>query len=57
MAAECTGHPYDAVLGIYFAQARMYDARDKRFMAVDIIVGMQLTPNLSADTSMSSTGF
>jgi len=28
-------HPMDMVLGVYFAQARMYDAADKRFMAAD----------------------
>jgi RHS repeat-associated protein len=33
--ASYTGHRYDTVLGVYFAQARMYDAADKRFLASD----------------------
>ena len=36
---EYTGHPYDRVLGMYFAEARMYDTTDRRFVAVDIIAG------------------
>jgi RHS repeat-associated protein len=39
LVAEYTGHPYDAVLGMYFAEARMYDAADRRFVAVDPIKG------------------
>lgn len=30
-----TGHSYDEVLGVYFAQLRMYDAQNKRFLAID----------------------
>ena len=30
-------YPYDPVLGVYYARARMYDAADRRFMAVDKI--------------------
>ena len=32
-------HPTDRALGLYFAQARMYDAGDRRFMAVDPVKG------------------
>jgi RHS repeat-associated protein len=35
MAIDYTGHAYDQVLGLYYAKARMYDAADRRFMAVD----------------------
>jgi RHS repeat-associated protein len=35
--ASYTGHRYDEILGVYFAQARMYDAADKRFLASDPI--------------------
>jgi len=37
LVAEYTGHPYDPIMGIYYAKARMYDAEDRRFMAVDPI--------------------
>jgi RHS repeat-associated protein len=39
MAVEYTGHPWDAVIGVYYARARMYDAKDKRWMAQDVIRG------------------
>ena len=39
-----TVHPYDQVLGVYFAQARMYDAANRRFMAVDWVKGSIITP-------------
>ena len=42
LVMEYTGHPYDAVLEVYYARARMYDAGDRRFMAVDVWAG---TPN------------
>ena len=35
LVQEYTGHPYDQVLGLYYAKARMYDAADRRFMAKD----------------------
>jgi len=44
MAIEYTGHPYDAVLGVYYARARMYDAADRRFMAVDPVKGTAMNP-------------
>ena len=31
-----TVHPYDQVLGLYFAQARMYDAQGRRFISFDL---------------------
>jgi len=37
LVLQYTVHPFDQVLGVYFAQARMYDAADRRFMAVDLI--------------------
>jgi RHS repeat-associated protein len=37
LVTEYTGHPYDRVLNLYFAEARMYDAADRRFMAEDLI--------------------
>ena len=44
MAVEYTGHAWDAVLGVYFAQARMYDAANKRFMATDLVKGTVAYP-------------
>ncbi|MCL2126417.1 MAG: hypothetical protein FWH33_10595 [Oscillospiraceae bacterium] len=35
VASQYTVHPYDQVLGLYFAQARMYDAAGRRFLAMD----------------------
>ena len=32
-----TGHPYDTVLDIYFAEARFYDAKHRQWMASDPI--------------------
>jgi len=39
LVTQYTVHPYDQVLGLYFAQARMYDATDRRFVAMDVVVG------------------
>ena len=39
LVTNYTGHPYDPVLGVYYARARMYDAADRRFMAVDPFKG------------------
>ena len=36
-AAVFTGHPYDTVLDIYFAEARFYDAKYRQWMASDPI--------------------
>ena len=36
-AAVFTGHPYDTVLDIYFAEARFYDANHRQWMASDPI--------------------
>ena len=44
LVLEYTSYPYDQVLGIYFAQARMYDAADRRFMAVDPVKGSIVNP-------------
>jgi RHS repeat-associated protein len=41
-----TGYTYDAVLEVYFAQARLYDAENKRFMQTDP-VGGSITVTLS----------
>ena len=41
-----TGYTWDAVLGVWFAQARMYDASSKRFMSADPIDGSILKPEL-----------
>jgi len=35
LVSSYTGHAYDAVLGVYYAKARMYDAANRRFVAVD----------------------
>ena len=32
---QYTVHPFDEPLGVFFAQARIYDAGDRRFLAVD----------------------
>ena len=39
LVQQYTVHPFDQVLGVYFAQARMYDAADRRFMAMDTLKG------------------
>ena len=39
LVTQYTVHPYDPVPGLYFAQARMYDAADRRFIAVDPVIG------------------
>jgi RHS repeat-associated protein len=44
LVAEYTGHPYDNVLSAYFAEARMYDAADRRFLAADAIKGNVANP-------------
>jgi RHS repeat-associated protein len=44
LVAEYTGHPYDNVLSAYFAEARMYDAADRRFLAADIVKGTVTNP-------------
>ena len=44
LVQDYTGHAYDMVLGIYYAKARMYDADDRRFMAVDPIKGYIANP-------------
>ncbi|MCL2775483.1 MAG: hypothetical protein FWD71_19395 [Oscillospiraceae bacterium] len=44
LVTEYTGHPYDAVLSVYYAKARMYDAADRRFLAVDFIKGSLMVP-------------
>ncbi len=36
-AAVFTGHPYDTVLDIYFAEARFYDAKYRQWMSSDPI--------------------
>ena len=37
ICAVFTGHPYDTVLDIYFAEARFYDAKHRQWMASDPI--------------------
>ena len=37
LVTDFTGHFFDPVLGIYYARARMYDAANRRFMAIDPI--------------------
>ena len=49
LVSEYTGHPYDPVLGVYYARARMYDAADRRFMAVDLI-GINITASNTYNT-------
>ena len=46
LVQEYTGHPYDQVLGLYYAKARMYDAADRRFMATDPVKGEISNPQL-----------
>ena len=46
LVTEYTGHPYDPVLSIYYARARMYDAADRRFMAADLFSGWIVTPSV-----------
>lgn len=33
-----TGHDFDAVLNMYYAKARMYDAENRRFVSIDPIL-------------------
>jgi RHS repeat-associated protein len=44
LVQEYTGHSYDQVLGLYYAKARMYDAQDRRFMAMDWVKGTVVRP-------------
>jgi RHS repeat-associated protein len=44
LVQEYTGHPFDQVLGLYYAKARMYDAQDRRFVAVDPVKGVITIP-------------
>jgi RHS repeat-associated protein len=44
LVQDYTGHAYDMVLGVYYAKARMYDADDRRFMAVDPVGGYTSNP-------------
>ena len=37
LVTEYTGHMYDPLMDIYYARARMYDAVNRRFIAVDLI--------------------
>ena len=37
-------HDYDAVLGMYYAKARFYDAENRRFAAVDPVKGEIINP-------------
>jgi RHS repeat-associated protein len=37
LVQDYTGHFFDMVLGVYYARARMYDADNRRFMAIDPI--------------------
>ena len=39
-----TGHEYDAVLGMYYAKARFYDAEKRRFISMDPIKGSVMDP-------------
>jgi RHS repeat-associated protein len=44
LVEEYTGYTYDRVLDLYYAKARMYNAVDRRFMAVDPVKGDAKTP-------------
>ena len=44
VASQYTVHTYDQVLGLYFAQARMYDAAGRRFTATDPVKGTPAKP-------------
>ena len=39
-----TGHEYDAVLDMYYAKYRFYDANDRRFTAMDPVKGSIIDP-------------
>ena len=39
-----TGHEYDAVLGMYYAKARFYDAENRRFISMDPVKGNVMDP-------------
>jgi RHS repeat-associated protein len=44
LVAEYTSYPYDQVLELYYAKARMYDASDRRFVAIDSVKGIAENP-------------
>ena len=44
LVTEYTGHMYDPVLSVYYARARMYDAADRRLMAMDKHKGFKSLP-------------
>ena len=39
---------YDQALGVYYAQARMYDVANRRFMAADPVKGTVANPQMMA---------
>ncbi|MCL1873950.1 MAG: hypothetical protein FWF85_07525 [Clostridiales bacterium] len=44
LVMEYTVHPYDQILELYYAKARIYDASDRLFMAVDPVRGNRTNP-------------
>ncbi|MCL1810244.1 MAG: hypothetical protein FWG42_10845, partial [Clostridiales bacterium] len=48
LVQEYAGHPYDQVLELYYAKARVYDAAGRRFMAVDLVKGTVMDPQTMA---------
>jgi RHS repeat-associated protein len=51
LVQQYTVHPMDMALGVYFAQARMYDAQDRRFVSEDVIKGWVVAPKTLNDYS------
>ena len=48
LVTEYTGHPYDPVLAVYYARARMYDAVDRRLLSMDPVRGTITNPQTLA---------
>ncbi len=39
MLKSYTGHNFDEILGVYYAKARLYSSKNKRFLAQDLVKG------------------
>jgi len=57
LVTEYTGHPYDPILGVYYARARMYDPATSRWLSMDLLVGAVVNPKSLNRYIYISVGF